>query len=247
MSWTRDTRIAELDRLTADRILMLDGAMGTMIQRHKLDEAAYRGDRFANYHADVAGNNDLLSLTQPDIIRDIHTAYLAAGSDIVETNTFSSTTIAQADYDMEHLAYELNLEGAKLARQACDAMEAADPSRPRYVAGALGPTNRTGSISPDVNDPGMRNVTYDELREAYAEATRGLIGGGTDIILVETIFDTLNAKAAVHAVQDVFEETGITLPLMISGTITDKSGRTLSGQTTEAFWNSLRHAKPFAV
>ncbi|MGB0820614.1 MAG: homocysteine S-methyltransferase family protein, partial [Parvibaculales bacterium] len=247
MSWTRDTRIAELDRLTADRILMLDGAMGTMIQRHKLDEAAYRGDRFANYHADVAGNNDLLSLTQPDIIRDIHTAYLAAGSDIVETNTFSSTTIAQADYDMEHLAYELNLEGAKLARQACDAMEAADPSRPRYVAGALGPTNRTGSISPDVNDPGMRNVTYDELREAYAEATRGLIDGGTDIILVETIFDTLNAKAAVHAVQDVFEETGITLPLMISGTITDKSGRTLSGQTTEAFWNSLRHAKPFAV
>ena len=189
----------------------------------------------------------ILSLTQPDIIRDIHTAYLAAGSDIVETNTFSSTTIAQADYDMEHLAYELNLEGARLARQACDAMEAADASRPRYVAGALGPTNRTCSISPDVNDPGMRNVTYDELREAYAEATRGLIDGGADIILVETIFDTLNAKAAVHAVQDVFEETGITLPLMISGTITDKSGRTLSGQTTEAFWNSLRHTKPFAV
>ena len=247
MSWTRETRIAALESQVADRILMLDGAMGTMIQRHKLDEAAYRGDRFANYHADVAGNNDLLSLTQPEIIRDIHTAYLEAGSDIVETNTFSSTTIAQADYDMEHLAYELNVESAKLAREACDAMEAADPSRPRYVAGALGPTNRTASISPDVNDPGMRNVTYDELREAYAEATRGLIEGGADIILVETIFDTLNAKAALHGVQDVFDETGTHLPLMISGTITDRSGRTLSGQTTEAFWNSLRHAKPFAV
>ena len=247
MSWTRDTRIAELDRLTADRILMLDGAMGTMIQRHKLDEAAYRGDRFANYHADVAGNNDILSMTQPNIIRDIHTAYFAAGSDIVETNTFSSTTIAQADYDMEHLAYELNVEGARLAREACDAMEQADASRPRYVAGALGPTNRTGSISPDVNDPGMRNVTYDELREAYAEATRGLIEGGADIILVETIFDTLNAKAAVHAVQDVFEETGITLPLMISGTITDKSGRTLSGQTTEAFWNRCATPSPLPL
>ena len=247
MSWTRDTRIAALDKQVADRILMLDGAMGTMIQRHKLDEAAYRGTRFANYHADVAGNNDLLSLTQPDIIRDIHTAYLEAGSDIVETNTFSSTTIAQADYDMQHLAYELNVESAKLARQACDALEAADPSRPRYVAGALGPTNRTASISPDVNDPGMRNVTYDELRTAYAEATRGLIEGGADIILVETIFDTLNAKAALHGVQDVFDEDGVTLPLMISGTITDRSGRTLSGQTTEAFWNSLRHAKPFAV
>ena len=247
MSWTRETRIAALASQVADRIMILDGAMGTMIQRHKLDEAAYRGDRFANYHADVAGNNDLLSLTQPDIIRDIHTAYLEAGSDIVETNTFSSTTIAQADYDMEHLAYELNVEGARLARQACDALEAADPSRPRYVAGALGPTNRTASISPDVNDPGLRNVTYDELRDAYAEATRGLIEGGADIILVETIFDTLNAKAALHGVQDVFDADGVKLPLMISGTITDRSGRTLSGQTTEAFWNSLRHAKPFAV
>ena len=247
MSWTRETRIAALDKQVGDRILILDGAMGTMIQRYKLDEAAYRGERFANYHADVAGNNDLLSITQPDIIRDIHTAYLQAGSDIVETNTFSSTTIAQADYDMEHLAYELNVESARLAREACDLQEAADPSRPRYVAGALGPTNRTASISPDVNDPGMRNVTYDELREAYVEATRGLIEGGADIILVETIFDTLNAKAAIHGVQDVFEETGIHLPLMISGTITDKSGRTLSGQTTEAFWNSLRHAKPFSV
>ena len=247
MSWTRETRLTALKAQIEARILLLDGAMGTMIQRHQLDEAAYRGARFDNYHADVQGNNDLLSLTQPDIIRDIHSAYLEAGSDIVETNTFSSTTIAQADYDMQDLAYELNVEGARLARQACDAMEAADPSRPRYVAGALGPTNRTASLSPEVNDPGYRNVNYDELRDAYAEATRGLIEGGADIILVETIFDTLNAKAAVHAVQDVFDETGITLPLMISGTITDRSGRTLSGQTTEAFWNSLRHVKPFAV
>ncbi len=247
MSWTRETRLAALEAQVQQRILILDGAMGTMIQRHSLDEAAYRGDRFANYHTDVQGNNDLLSLSQPDIIRDIHTAYLEAGSDIVETNTFSSTTIAQADYQMEHLAYELNVEGAKLARQACDAMEAADPSRPRYVAGALGPTNRTASISPEVNDPGYRNINYDQLREAYAEATRGLIEGGADLVLIETVFDTLNAKAAVHGVQDVFEETGITLPLIISGTITDRSGRTLSGQTTEAFWNSLRHAKPFAV
>ena len=247
MSWTRESRINELSKLTTQRILVLDGAMGTMIQRHKLDEAAYRGARFADYHMDVQGNNDLLSLTQPEIIRDIHTAYLEAGSDIVETNTFSSTDIAQADYDMQVLAYELNVEGARLARQACDAVEAADPSRPRYVAGAIGPTNRTASISPDVNDPGLRNVTYDELRSSYAEATRGLIEGGADIILIETIFDTLNAKAAVHAVQDVFAETGITLPLMISGTITDRSGRTLSGQTTEAFWYALRHAKPFSV
>ena len=247
MSWTRETRIAALDAQVSERILMLDGAMGTMIQRHNLDEAAYRGARFANYHTDVQGNNDLLSLSQPDIIRDIHTAYLEAGSDIVETNTFSSTTIAQADYDMEHLAYELNVEGARLARQACDAMEQADASRPRYVAGALGPTNRTASISPEVNDPGFRNVSYDELRTAYAQATRWLIEGGADIILIETVFDTLNAKAAVHGVQDVFDETGQHLPLMISGTITDRSGRTLSGQTTEAFWNSLRHAKPFAV
>ena len=247
MSWTRQSRIDELSKLTTQRILVLDGAMGTMIQRHKLDEAAYRGARFADYHMDVQGNNDLLSLTQPEIIRDIHTAYLEAGSDIVETNTFSSTDIAQADYDMQALAYELNVEGARLARAACDAMEAADPSRPRYVAGAIGPTNRTASISPDVNDPGLRNVTYDELRSSYAEATRGLIEGGADIILIETIFDTLNAKAAVHAVQDVFAETGIALPLMISGTITDRSGRTLSGQTTEAFWYALRHAKPFSV
>lgn len=247
MTWTRDTRIAELEAIARQRILILDGAMGTMIQRHKFSEADYRGTRFATHADDVQGNNDILSLSQPDIIRDIHSAYLESGSDIVETNTFSSTTIAQADYAMENLAYELNVEGARLAREACDAFEAKDPSRPRYVAGAIGPTNRTASISPDVNDPGYRNTSYDELKDAYADATRGLIEGGADLILVETIFDTLNAKAAIHAVQDVFEELGTKLPLFISGTITDRSGRTLSGQTTEAFWNSLRHAKPFAV
>ncbi|HCV49586.1 MAG TPA: methionine synthase, partial [Rhodobiaceae bacterium] len=247
MSWDRTKRITELPRLTEQRILTLDGAMGTMIQRHKPDEAMYRGTRFADFHVDLQGNNDLLSLTQPDMIRDIHAAYLEAGADILETNTFSSTTIAQADYELENFAYEMNVIGAKLAREACDKFEAADPTRPRYVAGALGPTNRTASISPDVNDPGMRNVHYDELVEAYTEATRGLIEGGADIILIETVFDTLNAKAALHAVQSAFEETGIELPLMVSGTITDRSGRTLSGQTTEAFWNSVKHCKPFSV
>ncbi|MGC6472272.1 MAG: methionine synthase [Parvibaculales bacterium] len=247
MPWTRDTRIEALKEHITKRILMLDGAMGTMIQGYDLQEADFRGEQFADHHMDLKGNNDLLTLTRPDVIAEIHAAFLEAGSDIVETNTFSSTTIAQADYDLQSVAYELNLEGARLARQVCDKFEGQDPSRPRLVAGALGPTNRTASISPDVNDPGHRNVTYDELRTAYAEATRGLVEGGADIILIETIFDTLNAKAAVHAVQDVFEETGITLPIMISGTITDRSGRTLSGQTTEAFWTSLRHAKPFAV
>lgn len=247
MSWDRAKRLAELPGLAERRILILDGAMGTMIQRHKPDEAAYRGSRFSDHHLDVKGNNDLLSLTRPDVIRGIHKAYLEAGADIVETNTFSSTAIAQADYDMESLAFEMNVEGAKLAREVCDAFEAADPARPRYVAGALGPTNRTASISPDVNDPGFRNVHYDDLAGAYAEAARGLIEGGADIILVETVFDTLNAKAALTAVQNVFRETGVELPVMVSGTITDRSGRTLSGQTTEAFWNSLRHCKPFAV
>ena len=247
MSWNRESRNKLLGEVVGCRIMIFDGAMGTMIQRHNLSEEDYRGSRFADFHIDVKGNNDLLTLSQADIIRDIHTAYLQAGSDIVGTNTFSSTSIAQADYDMQDLAYELNLEGARIAREACDAMEAETPDRPRYVAGALGPTNRTASISPDVNDPGARNVTYDDLREAYVEATRGLIEGGADIILIETIFDTLNAKAAIHGVQDVFEENGNALPLMISGTLTDKSGRTLSGQTTEAFWNSMRHARPFAV
>ncbi|MEE3080877.1 MAG: homocysteine S-methyltransferase family protein, partial [Pseudomonadota bacterium] len=247
MSWDRAKRIAELPRLTEKRILTLDGAMGTMIQRHKPDEAMYRGSRFSQYNIDLQGNNDLLSLTQPDMIREIHEVYLDSGSDIIETNTFSSTRIAQADYALEDYAYEMNFEGAKLARQACDKFEATDPSRPRYVAGAIGPTNRTASISPDVNDPGMRNIYYAELVENYVEATRGLIEGGSDIILVETVFDTLNAKAALHAIQIAFEEIGVELPLMVSGTITDRSGRTLSGQTTEAFWNSIKHSRPFAV
>ncbi|MEP2578008.1 MAG: homocysteine S-methyltransferase family protein, partial [Roseibium sp.] len=233
--------------LARTRILVLDGAMGTEIQLLKLDEAAYRGERFKDWSSDVQGNNDLLSLTQPDAIRQIHVDYLEAGADIVETNTFSSTTIAQADYGMQELAYELNFESAKLAREACDQVTARDPSRPRLVAGALGPTNRTASISPDVNNPGYRAVSFDDLRIAYAEATRGLIAGGADIILVETIFDTLNAKAALFAVEEVFEETGKALPVMISGTITDLSGRTLSGQTPEAFWNSVRHTNPLTI
>jgi 5-methyltetrahydrofolate--homocysteine methyltransferase len=233
--------------LAKTRILVLDGAMGTEIQLLKLDEAAYRGDRFKDWPSDIKGNNDLLSLTQPDAIRKIHVDYLEAGADIVETNTFSSTTIAQADYGMEELAYELNFESAKLAREACDKVMAQDPSRPRFVAGALGPTNRTASISPDVNNPGYRAVSFDDLRIAYAEATRGLIAGGADIILVETIFDTLNAKAALFAIDEVFEEIGKILPVMISGTITDLSGRTLSGQTPEAFWNSVRHTNPLTI
>jgi 5-methyltetrahydrofolate--homocysteine methyltransferase len=228
--------------LAAKRILVLDGAMGTMIQRHRLGEAEYRGERFKDWHRDLKGNNDLLSLTQPNIIRDIHLAYLHAGADMVETNTFSSTTIAQADYGMEELAYELNRESARLARAACDLVTAKDPSRPRFVAGAIGPTNRTASISPDVNDPAFRAVSFDDLRIAYAEAVRGLLDGGADIILIETVFDTLNAKAALFAADEVFEERGERFPLMVSGTITDLSGRTLSGQTAEAFWYSVRHA-----
>jgi 5-methyltetrahydrofolate--homocysteine methyltransferase len=238
---------AQLEALAAARILVIDGAMGTMIQRHRFDEAAYRGTRFKDWHRDVKGNNDLLSLSQPDAIRAIHKAYLDAGADIIETNTFSSTTIAMADYGMEALAYELNVESARLAREACVAKMAEDPTRPRFVAGAIGPTNRTASISPDVNNPGYRATSFDELRIAYAEATRGLIDGGADIILIETIFDTLNAKAALFGVEEVFEERGVRLPVMISGTITDLSGRTLSGQTTEAFWNALRHAEPFTI
>ncbi|MDD7910292.1 methionine synthase [Pseudovibrio exalbescens] len=230
-----------------ERILVLDGAMGTMIQALKLDEDGYRGERFKQWHMPLQGNNDMLVLTQPDAIRKIHFQYLEAGADIVETNTFSSTSIAQADYGMEEFVYELNKEGARLAKEACEQMLAIDPSRPRFVAGGLGPTNRTASISPDVNNPGFRGVTFDELRIAYAEAVRGLMDGGCDLILVETIFDTLNAKAALFAIDEVFEEKGVALPVMVSGTITDLSGRTLSGQTPEAFWNSIRHARPFTV
>ena len=238
-------RTAELKALLAERILILDGAYGTMIQRHKLDEAAYRGERFADWPSDLKGNNDLLCLTQPDIVRGIHEQYLEVGADIVETNSFSATRIAMADYGMEELAYEMNVAAARLARQAADRFST--PEKPRFVAGSLGPTNRTASISPDVNDPGARNVTFAELVAAYAEAARGLIEGGVDILLIETIFDTLNAKAAVFACEQVFAEDGLRLPIIISGTITDQSGRTLSGQTTEAFYNSLRHAQPLAI
>jgi 5-methyltetrahydrofolate--homocysteine methyltransferase len=236
-----------LTALLRSRILVLDGAMGTMIQRHTFSEAEYRGERFADWHRDLRGNNDLLTLTQPDAIRGIHRAYLEAGADLVETNTFNAQRISLADYGMQDLAYEINIEAARLARAECDAATAADPSRPRYVAGALGPTNRTASISPDVNDPGARNVTYADLVEAYLEQANGLVDGGADVLLVETIFDTLNAKAAIFAVETLFEERGRRWPVMISGTITDASGRTLSGQVTEAFWNSVRHAKPLLV
>jgi 5-methyltetrahydrofolate--homocysteine methyltransferase len=227
------------------RILVLDGATGTMIQRHTLEEEHFRGQRFANWHTDLKGNNDLLSLTQPEIICDIHRAYLEAGADIIETNTFNSTTISQADYEMEAISREINVASAQLARKAADEFSTAE--RPRFVAGILGPTSRTASLSPDVNDPGARNVTFDELVEAYVESTEALIEGGSDVIMVETIFDTLNAKAALFAVQLVFEKQGYELPIMISGTITDASGRTLSGQTPEAFWNSVRHSKPISV
>ncbi len=232
----------QLEQALAQRILILDGAMGTMIQRRKLEEADYRGERFADWPSDVKGNNDLLVLTQPHIIQEIHEEYLAAGADILETNTFNSTTIAMADYDMQDLSYEMNVAAARLARESCDKFSTDD--KPRFVAGVLGPTNRTASISPDVNDPGFRNVTFDELVEAYIESTKALIEGGADIIMIETIFDTLNAKAAVFAVKQTFVDIGKEYPIMISGTITDRSGRTLSGQTTEAFYNSLNHAEP---
>ncbi len=233
-----------LEQALTERILILDGAMGTMIQTYKLDEADYRGERFADWPSDLKGNNDLLSLTQPQIIRDIHTAYLEAGADIIETNTFNANSVSMADYGMEALAYEMNLESAKLARAAADAYST--PDRPRFVAGVIGPTNRTASISPDVNNPGYRNIHFDDLRDSYTEALKGLVDGGADIILVETIFDTLNAKAALFAIDEYFERTGTRLPVMISGTITDASGRTLSGQTAEAFWNSLRHINPIS-
>ena len=243
----RDARLARLRPLLEERILVLDGAMGTMIQAHKLDEREYRGTRFADWPRDLKGNNDLLSLTQPGIIAEIHRAYLEAGADIIETNTFNSTAVSMSDYGMEGLAYELNREGARLARAAADEFEARERGRPRFVAGAMGPTNRTASISPKVHDPGFRNIGFDELARAYAEATHGLLDGGVDLLLVETIFDTLNAKAAVFGIQSAFEERGDRVPLMISGTITDQSGRTLSGQTPEAFWYSLMHAEPLII
>lgn len=236
----------EIEKHLLERILLIDGGMGTMIQEYKFEEQDYRGERFSDWHCDLKGNNDLLVLSRPQIIRDIHSAYLEAGADILETNTFNSTTIAMADYDMESLSEEMNFEAARLAREVADEWTLKTPHKPRYVAGVLGPTNRTCSISPDVNDPGYRNVSFDELVEAYSESTRALIKGGSDLILIETIFDTLNAKACSFAVESVFEEMGIILPVMISGTITDASGRTLSGQTTEAFYNALRHVKPIS-
>ena len=232
----------------ANKILVIDGAMGTMIQRHKLTEADYRGERFKDWHSDVKGNNDLLCITQPDIIIGIHKLYLEAGADIIETNTFSSTVIAMADYDMQSLAYELNVAAAKCARTAADAFTNQNPNKPRYVAGAIGPLNKTLSLSPDVNNPGFRAVSFDEVVEAYYEQVGGLVDGGVDILLVETIFDTLNAKAAIYAIKKYFRDKGIPeLPVMISGTITDASGRTLSGQTLEAFYTSVMHANPLSI
>jgi 5-methyltetrahydrofolate--homocysteine methyltransferase len=239
------TRAQALPDILSRRIAILDGAMGTMIQRFKLTEEHYRGERFAGHHKDVKNNSDLLSLTRPDVIGDIHRGYLAAGADIIETNTFGANSIAQSDYDMAELAREMNLASAKLARDACDAFST--PEHPRFVAGALGPTPRTASISPDVNDPGARNVDFEELRAAYYEQTRALMDGGSDLLLVETIFDTLNAKAALFAIEEAFADTGERLPLIISGTVTDASGRILSGQTVTAFWHSVRHARPLAI
>jgi len=239
------TRAQQLPAILAQRIAILDGAMGTMIQRFKLDEAQYRGDRFKDFHKDVKGNNELLSLTRPDVIRDIHERYLAAGADLIETNTFGATTIAQADYDMADLAYEMNLASARIAREACD--KYSTPDKPRFVAGAVGPTPKTASISPDVNDAGARNVNFEELRAAYYDQVKALVEGGADVLLVETIFDTLNAKAALFAIEEFFEASGERLPLIISGTVTDASGRILSGQTVTAFWHSVRHSHPLAI
>ena len=239
------TRAKALPEILDKRIAILDGAMGTMIQRFKLSEADYRGERFKDIGKDVKGNNELLSLTRPDVIRDIHEGYLAAGADMIETNTFGATTIAQEDYNMADLAIEMNRASAALARAACDKFST--PDHPRFAVGALGPTPKTASISPDVNDPGARNVDFETLRKAYYEQTQALVEGGVDVLLVETIFDTLNAKAALFAIEEYFEASGERLPLIISGTVTDASGRILSGQTVTAFWHSVRHARPLAI
>ncbi len=236
---------AALEKAAAERILIIDGAMGTMIQCHKLGESHYRGERFQDHSKDVKGNNDLLVLTQPEIIEAIHGEYLRAGADIIETNTFNAQRVSMADYKMEDLSFEINLVAAQLARRAAD--KYSTPDKPRFVAGAIGPTNMTASISPKVEDPGFRRITFDQLRAAYKEQAVALIKGGCDIILIETIFDTLNAKAAGFATLEAFDETGIELPIMLSGTITDEAGRTLTGQTPEAFWYSMRHLKPFSV
>lgn len=243
--------MANIRDLLKKRILIIDGAMGTMIQRHKPTEATYRGERFKDWKLDVKNNSDLMNLTQPQIIEGIHKEYLEAGADIIETNTFAATRIAQADFEMESLAYEMNLEGAKIARKAADEYTAKDPSKPRFVAGAFGPLNKTLSLSPDVNNPGYRAVTFDEVVDSYYEQAKGLIDGGVDLLLVETIFDTLNAKGAIFAIKKYYRDNKVPvekqLPVMISGTITDASGRTLSGQTLEAFYTSVMHAKPLSV
>ncbi|MCZ4408639.1 homocysteine S-methyltransferase family protein [Cryomorphaceae bacterium 1068] len=231
----------EIKNILRNRVMVLDGAMGTMIQRHTLEEEDFRGDRFKDHPHSLKGNNDLLSLTRPDIIKEIHSLYFEAGADIAETNTFSSTQIAQADYHLESAVYDLNVASARLAREAADSFTAKEPDKPRFVAGSMGPTNRTASLSPDVNDPGYRAVTFDQLKENYAQQAKALIEGGVDMLLVETVFDTLNAKAALFAIDEVFDELNLELPIMVSGTITDASGRTLSGQTTEAFLISLEH------
>ena len=262
LPWIHPDRVALLEQALRQRILILDGGMGTMLQAHELDEEGFRGDRFEHGHdghaefhdnhahpggCDLKGNNDLLSITQPEIIRGVHEAYLEAGADLVETNTFNATRISQADYKLQHLAHELNVAGARLARAACDGYTTKNPDKPRFVIGVLGPTSRTASLSPDVNDPGFRNVTFEELAENYTESANGLIDGGADVIMVETIFDTLNAKAALFALSELFHQRGARMPVMISGTITDRSGRTLSGQTAEAFYYSVRHARPLSV
>ncbi len=236
---------ADIERHAAERILVLDGAMGTMIQQERPDEAVYRGERFKDHPTDVGGNNELLSLTAPEMIRGIHAAFLDAGADILCTNTFGANAISQADYSMQDLVAEMNTESVRLAREAADAV--ATPDRPRWVAGGIGPTNQTASISPDVNDPGFRSVSFDDLAHAYGEAARALIEAGADLLLIETIFDTLNAKAAIYAVESLRDQGVAVPPLMISGTITDRSGRTLTGQTPEAFWASMSHARPFSV
>ncbi len=237
----------QLYKALGERILILDGAMGTMIQRYNFTEEDYRGERFKDWESPLKGNNDLLSLTQPEAIEEIHRKYLLAGADIIETNTFSGTTIAMADYQMEDLVYELNYESAKIAKKVCDEFTAQNPDKPRFVAGSIGPTNRTASLSPDVNDPGYRAITFEELRIAYKQQAEALLDGGSDILLVETIFDTLNAKAALFAIDEIREERNITIPIMVSGTITDASGRTLSGQTAEAFLISVSHLNLLSV
>jgi 5-methyltetrahydrofolate--homocysteine methyltransferase len=247
LPWLNPQRVRALQDALSKRILVIDGAMGTMVQGYRLEEADYRGTRFAQHEHDLKGNNDLLVLTRPDVIGAIHSAYLDAGADLIETNTFNATSVSQADYHLEHLVGELNHQGAKLARACCDAAEAATPHKPRFVIGVLGPTSRTASISPDVNDPGFRNTNFEELRLAYREASAGLIDGGADLLMVETIFDTLNAKAALYAIEEEFDARGARLPIQISGTITDLSGRTLSGQTAEAFYASVAHARPLSI